>query len=65
MTIPTSTRPTLIAFAATLAVAAIGAAGMMVWRRRDATRDDSIEPRHMPGSAANIHVAGGVPLERR
>ncbi|HET9509685.1 MAG TPA: hypothetical protein VFO80_00915 [Sphingomonas sp.] len=65
MAISKSTRPALFALAGTIAVAAIGGAGVLLWRRRAARRSDSIEPAHMPGSAADIHVAGGAPVPRR
>ncbi|MEH3160407.1 MAG: hypothetical protein PGN08_16745 [Sphingomonas taxi] len=57
-------RPALIALAGTLAIAAIGSAGVRLWRRRPTKHDDSIEPRRLPASAADIHVAGGVPVKR-
>lgn len=59
----TPARPALFALAGTLAALAIGGAAVLL-HRRYGKRDDSIEPRHMPGSAADIHVAGGNPLDR-
>ncbi|KQN26003.1 hypothetical protein ASE86_07470 [Sphingomonas sp. Leaf33] len=54
-------RPALYALAGTLAAVAIGGAAVLL-HRRYARRADSIEPRHMPGSASDIHVAGGRPV---
>ncbi len=55
-------RPALLLAAGTLAAAAIGA--VLLTRRRRATgHADSIEPRKMPGSAADIHVGSRIPVD--
>ncbi|WP_294295325.1 hypothetical protein [uncultured Sphingomonas sp.] len=64
MTARKSARPVLVTLAATVAAAAIGGIGVLAWRHRKARHYTSIEPRHMPGSAADIHVAVGDPLKR-